>query len=316
MKNAIGADAAMVKPEVGTALVEQLLSQHYGEDIHQVEMLSGGNLSAVFAYTFRGANYVIHLSREKDAYLVEHYISDLLVTHGVPYPRKCGLGIFSDDLHYSISERMDGYVFNDLSQEQKRALLPEVAGLMYDIHQVPIQQTAGFGFVQADGSAAHADWESYVIDVFAEDQTGTFWENWHELFDTTFLEKDVFDECYARLMHYVPYNAPHRYLVHNDFHAWNILTNGQSLVGVIDSNALYGDFLIDFAIAEDVVYQYDAVPTFKAFYEERGIELPDFEQRLSGARLYKGLDGLRFYAKMGWKDSYDHLKKNLLRIHF
>ena len=50
------------------------------------------------------------------------------------------------------------------------------------------------------------------------------------------------------------------------------------------------------------------------FQEREGIVIPQFDQRLIGAYYYKGLDGLRFYAKMGRKDDYDHLKTFLLNL--
>ncbi|WP_342421667.1 hypothetical protein [Paenibacillus sp. FSL E2-0178] len=47
---------------------------------------------------------------------------------------------------------------------------------------------------------------------------------------------------------------------------------------------------------------------------EKGIIIPDFHERLTGARYFKGLDALRFYAKMGWDAAYRQLRDELLQL--
>jgi hygromycin-B 4-O-kinase len=115
---------------------------------------------------------------------------------------------------------------------------------------VKLGSTSGFGWIKPTGNGAFQTWKDYLVTSFAEDQTGKFWEGWYNLFQTTCLEKDVFDECYSRLMAYSAYNEPHRYFIHGDFHQWNILSDGQRITGIIDGNCAYGDFLVDLAILD------------------------------------------------------------------
>lgn len=152
------------------------------------------------------------------------------------------------------------------------------------------------------------------MSFFSEDQTGTFWEGWHDLFHTTCLEKDIFDECYTRLLAYSSYNEPHRYFIHGDFHPWNILSDCQRITGIIDGNCAYGDFLVDLATLEGTLGELDVVQAYWEYQEQEGIVIPNFQERLIGARYFKGLDGLRFFAKMGWNGAYDQLRDTLINL--
>jgi hygromycin-B 4-O-kinase len=217
-------------------------------------------------------------------------------------------------LTYSVSERLAGGMLADLPDERKGKLLPDLVRVISRMNQMDVSATKGFGWLDADGNGKYDSWQQYVVDFYKEDQTGSFWENWTDLFHTTFLEKDVFEECYARLMAFAPYNAPHRHFVHNDCHAWNLLTDGRTITGIIDANSAYGDYFVDLSIAETAIPGCDVMHAFKDEQERKGIEVIHFKERLLGAKYYKGLDALRFYAKMGWKDAYGNTRNQLLHL--
>ncbi|MBE1442652.1 phosphotransferase [Paenibacillus sp. OAS669] len=140
---------------------------------------------------------------------------------------------------------------------------------------------------------------------------GTFWEDWYSLFKTFCLEKDVFDECYNRLLAYSIYNEPHRYFIHGAFHQWNILSDGQRITGIIDSNGKCEDFLVDLATLDGHMKGFDVIQSYQIYQEQMDIPIPNFNERLIGAKYYNGLIGLRFYAKMGWNDAYFELRDEL-----
>ena len=41
--------------------------------------------------------------------------------------------------------------------------------------------------------------------------------------------------------------------------------------------------------------------------------IPDLDERIIGAKLYMGLESMRFYAKMGWNDPYE-LRDEMLSL--
>jgi hygromycin-B 4-O-kinase len=128
------------------------------------------------------------------------------------------------------------------------------------------------------------------------------------------LEKDVFDECYSRLLAYCTYNEPHRHFVHGDFHQWNVLCDGQRVTGIIDSNGKYGDFLIDLATLDWHMKYLNVTREYENYQRQMGNDIPNFKERWIGAMYYNGLIGLRFYAKMGWNDAYFKLRDELLSL--
>lgn len=192
--------------------------------------------------------------------------------------------------------------------------LPELMRLLTRMNHVEVGDSSGYGWIRSDGEGTYPTWRDYILDFFSEHQKGTFWEGWYDLFETTCLEREVFDECYARLIAYCSYNEPHRHFIHGDFHPWNILSDGRRITGIIDGNFAYGDFLVDLVTLRGTLGELDVVQAYRNYQEQAGNEIPNFEERLLGAQYFKGLDALRFYAKMGWTDAYRQLRTILLEL--
>ncbi|MCE5168217.1 hypothetical protein LQV63_02625 [Paenibacillus profundus] len=77
---------------------------------------------------------------------------------------------------------------------------------------------------------------------------------------------------------------------------------------------MYGDFLIDIATVEGAIPDRDVAQAFRIHYEKKESPISYFNERLIGARYFKGLDGLRFFAKMGWDHAYVELRDRLLSM--
>lgn len=304
---------AYEKPDLSVREVEHFLQNRYGGTVDSISHVTGGNLSRVFFFDVNGHGRVIRFSDLPDAFAFQHEMSNLLCSQGIKYQRFLEKGTLGS-LSYSIAERIEGSMLADAPEPAKRGLLPELAQVITQLNLADVRDSHGFGWVRASGSGDYASWSAYIADFYGEDQTGTFWENWTGLFRTSCLEKDVFDECYTRLTSYMAYNEPFRYLVHNDSHPWNILTDGRTITGIIDGNFVFGDFLIDLAIVERSLPYLPVIDTFRAHYEGIGLEVPHFHERLLGAYYYKGLDALRFYAKMGWTAAYEDTRNFLLQL--
>ncbi|MFK7693271.1 phosphotransferase family protein [Paenibacillus sp. HJGM_3] len=290
-----------------------MVRENTGLDVTDIIPMEGGNLSRVFSFRQAGKGFVIKFSDLDGAYATERFIADLLSGQGIPFPRCIGQGK-AGSLYYSISERVAGGNLIQCSAEEKRRQLPELMRLLTRMNHVEIGDSSGYGWIRSDGEGTYPTWRDYILDFFSEHQKGTFWEGWYDLFETTCLERDVFDECYARLIAYCPYNEPHRHFIHGDFHPWNIISDGRRITGIIDGNFAYGDFLVDLVTLRGTLGELDVVQAYRNYQEQAGIEIPNFEERLLGAQYFKGLDALRFYAKMGWTDAYRQLRTILLEL--
>ncbi|WP_336770855.1 phosphotransferase family protein [Paenibacillus sp. MMO-58] len=301
------------KPKLAVSEIEEVLRKHFGPGAAEITPLTGGNLSTVFSFVHEGNGYVVKFSELEGAYQTEGFVSDLLSVQGITFPRCLALGKYGP-LAYIIMERMGGRNLADYTVEQQASHLPELISILTKLAGVDVGSTNGFGWIGPDGNGTYASWKDFVIACNAEDQTGTFWENWHDLYRTSCLERDVYEEIYNRLMSCISYNEPHRGFIHGDFHQWNILSNGDCITGIIDGNFIYGDSLVDLAILDRHMPWSGAIKAYQGFQAKCGITIPNFKERLIGAYYFKGLDGLRFYAKMGWKDAYHSTRHFLLNL--
>lgn len=304
---------AYEKPIVDTKRIESIILKHFGPGAAEITPLAGGNLSSVFTFIHEGQHYVVKFSDLEGAYETERYISTLLAGKGIPYPRCFALGK-SDRLAYLILEKMNGRNLADFTAEEQLRLLPKLIGILTKLAVVDTSATSGYGWIGSDGNGAYDSWKEFVVAFNSEDQTGTFWENWYDLFRTSCLEKNVFEEIYNRMLDFVPYNEPYRGFVHGDFHQWNILSDGTRITGIIDGNYLYGDPLVDLAILDRHMPSSGVIQAYQDHLANLGVSIPFFKERLLGAYYYKGLDGLRFYAKMGWSDAYKGTRQFLLNL--
>lgn len=293
--------------------IQIIMNRHLGSATDAITNVKGGNFSSVHSFNLNEQEYVIRFASAEDSYINEPFIANLLSLQNVPYPKVFGIGR-EEGFDYCISERVRGIRFADLQPEQKVAVLPDLVKTMTNMNQVELGLLIGYGSLDSKYNGLHHSWDSYIKASFGEDHKGAFWENWYSLFSTSCLERDVFNECYARLLAFSKYNEPHRHFVHHDCHEWNILSDGQSITGIMDSNCIYGDFLIDVATIETAIPGKDVAEAFQLHYEEIGKEIINFKERLIGARYYKGLDGLRFFAKMGWDHAYRELRDKLLSL--
>jgi hygromycin-B 4-O-kinase len=304
---------AYEKPSLDMREIESVLLQHLGPGAVDITPLAGGNLSSVFAFVHEGKGYVVKFSDLEGAYKTESYVSDLLSGQGVPFPKCIALGKTSR-LAYMIMKKIDGRNLGDYTVEEQARQLPELIGILNKLAAVDIKATKGYGWIGSDGNGAYDTWKEFVVAFNAEDQEGTFWENWHDLYRTSCLEKDVFEEIYNRLLAYVPYNELHRGFIHGDFHQWNILSDGTRITGIIDGNCSYGDSLVDLAILDRHMPWSGVIQAYQDYQEKVEVSIPFFKERLLGAYYFKGLDGLRFYAKMGWSDAYMGTRQFLLNL--
>ncbi|MBO7744348.1 aminoglycoside phosphotransferase family protein [Paenibacillus sp. MWE-103] len=301
------------KPSLTMSEIEAVLRKHFGTGATEITPMAGGNLSSVFSFVHEGKGYCVKFSDLAGAYKTERYVSDLLSGQGIPFPKCLALGK-TGRLAYAIMERIEGRNLADCTEEEQARQLPDLMAILTRLAAVKVGATSGYGWIGPDGNGAYASWKDFVVAFNAEDQTGTFWENWHDLYRTSCLEKDVFEEIYHRLMDYVPYNESYRGFIHGDFHQWNILSDGTRITGIIDGNCMYGDFLVDLAILDRHMPRSGVVGKYQDVQAKAGIALPNFKERLLGAYYFKGLDGLRFYAKMGWKDAYQGTREFLLNL--
>lgn len=299
------------KPEMSIEMAKEILQEIESERVSDVTPIEMGELSKVFSYKKEDEELVIHFKNSKDIFEKVKWIYDRYASQ-LPIPRIKEIGTCGN-LHYSITAKAAGAPIITLAKEEIHRLVPELIEQFSTMNQAEVHES-GYGWVSPTGSASFHSWEECLASFFLEEQEG-FYHEWSLLFETSFLERDVFDAVYAKMMELAQYAPEQRYLVHGDFHLGNMLSDGHAITGIVDwEMAMYGDFMFDAAVMHLWAPNVKFPQRLREAWEEQGILIPHFEERLLCYQLFKGVDGLRFYAKKGDKPSYDFIKAHLLSL--
>ena len=137
------------------------------------------------------------------------------------------------DLKFSISEKAPGQVLVSLSESEIKQVLPDLVKRFTNITGVQVDQSKGYGWIRSTGDGSYSSWIEFIDSFFQEEQIG-FWHNWHKLFKTSFLEKDIFERIYSTMIDLAKCSPQETYLVHGDFHLGNMLADGSNITAVVD----------------------------------------------------------------------------------
>jgi hygromycin-B 4-O-kinase len=234
----------------------------------------------------------------------ELFIQRLLAASPVPVAPILHVGRLGD-LHYAISRRMVGAPLTALPPGAFEDVFPALVQTLDDIHAVDISATSGFGIFGDNGVGFFPSWRASLASIREEEPEWDFYGKWHTLYETTFLERDVWDAIYERMMEMLAVCPEERSLVHGNYGFGNVLAENGRITAVLDwLDAKYGDFLFDVAWLDFWSTELNLRGRFATRYAERGIAMPHYDERILCYQCYIALDGLRFFAKRQSEDSY------------
>jgi len=292
-----------------------VLREHFGDGVEAVESLTGGFFSRAYAVSAGGREYVVRLnaaahaaeSFAKDDYAWRHFASPDL-----PIPRVVAIGETDAD-QYAISERVAGRTLMDCSAAERRTALPALLDTLEVMGNVGVGGSTGYGDWDGGGNARFASWQAFLADIIENHPEG-YYKDWHRFLRNGFIERDVFETVYERMLQLAEGCPDMRALIHNDYQFENVIVDGGRVTGVIDwANALYGDPLYDVAWL-------GWISIHPGWWYEDGIEIlrdrfgyaTDFDTRITCYELHIGLDHLRFYATTDRRDDYEYCRDWLL----
>lgn len=301
-----------VKPEVAEATVLDLIATHLPGRVEQVETMPGGPIAQTFAFAVDGHAYILRFTAHMGANLdKELFIQRLLAGSRVPFARILHVSRLGT-LHYAISERMPGDPLTTLSPEQYAATIPALMQTLDEIHAVDVSATTGHGIFSDDGTGFFPSWRACLAYIREKEPEWDFYGQWHRLFETTFLEHDVWEALYARMVELLDLCPEARYLVHGGYGYGNVLAQGGRVTAVLDwLDAKYGDFLFDVASLDIWDPARKIAGRFAEHYEQMGLETPHYGERVLCYQCYMALDALRFFAKTGQHDSYQWIRARI-----
>lgn len=293
--------------------IKEMLRRLFGNETIELIPVDRGNVKNVSFFTHKNTEYVLSLSESNKANFHNKYLSELLMKNNINIKKLISSGYYNE-FYYEIHTKIVGETLRDISGERFYKLLPKIALNLKKINCIDISNCEGFGWFDENGQGAYASLQDFLQGFFHEKQSG-YWKNWYELFEGDILDRDIFQNLYDTMLAMSKYCEGRRYLVHGDFHLGNIIMDDDKITGIIDwDNAMYGDFIYDIATLQGTLPQYNIAEMFKEYYEANNTRIPYFDERFKCMSLCKGLDSLRFFAKHGWKESYNSVLQYLKEL--
>ena len=217
-----------IKPVIEDSVIRALLGDLFEQPIHTLAPVEGGQMSQTRAFQVGDVAYILRFTTSdlEEGYQKDAFIYNNFASPNLPVPPIVKIGQH-EDLHYAISEKMPGNILSALTRETYNKTLASIIQTLCAIHQSDISQWAGYGAIDVNGMGTASSWKNFIAAIKHEQHQGSFYGEWHSLFETTILERDFFDTVYAHMMHLRDACPEERYLLHGDFGYDNVLAEGE-----------------------------------------------------------------------------------------
>jgi hygromycin-B 4-O-kinase len=290
-----------VKPTIEYQAVTALLREELRIDFANLKEVDGGLIARTYALELEGRPYVLQFTAHNmsQGCLNERFFSERFRQMEIPVRNVLYEGDFTG-LHYTIAEKVQGKGLNQLPWDEFTAVLPSVMDLLMRIASIDTSDTTGYGWLDVDGTGMFASWRAYLCQIKNE-EPGMFYDRWHSLFDSTFLDRKVFDHYFNKMEDLIDQTPSRRELVHGGFGYGNLLVKDGRITAVLDwQDARYGDPVFDLAYMTDWFdggTQEACINVYKQSLEKFGRQETNLQDRIKCYRYFMGIDGLRFAAK-------------------
>jgi len=295
-----------LRPEVEDREILDLLARHFDSPVEHLERVKGGQIARTFAFDVGSERFILRINRRLGANVEkEAFVTRLLAGSGIPIPTIVHHGRMGAGLFFSISREIAGTPLSALDRPGIEALTPALIEMLDAIHAIDVRHTSGYGPAGDDGNGLFPTWRRSLMAVRDEEPEWDFYGKWHVMFETTILERDVFDRCFEQMERLLSFCPEDRSFIHGNVGFGNVLAQGGRITAVLDwQEAGYGDFLYDIAHLD--FWDVDAgwVDLIRDHYDQRGLAVPAFHERVHCYQLHTGLNALRFFAKREDEEAY------------
>ena len=295
-----------LRPSVDPQAVTEIVESCSGRTPQAISQVSSGLISATYECVVPGSTLIAQFTPPNMSVglAVERAFRDRLALAGVPLREVVGDGEH-EGLKWTVTRKASGRSMASLGPAEYRAALPSAFDTLAAIASVDVSDSIGFGWFGFTGNGSHDTWGEHLGFV-ADEEPGMFFGNWHDLFDTTFLEADRFKHYLSRMMDMLRGLSTPRQLVHGGFGYDNVLIENGRVSAVLDwQDARFGDSLFDLAYMDFWPSGLDLAAMFEGHCSDRGIHFEDYQDRVTCYKYYIGLDSMRFFAKTDNRAAYD-----------
>lgn len=190
-----------------------------------------------------------------------------------------------------------GQLINNRSNEQLEALLPHIFDAIFRTASADISSLEGFGELDENHRLPCRSMEEFIREAFRDD-LDDYWYHWRDMFKTTSLSEEFFEEIFSRALKYTPFCEKQRYLTNGNTYFGNIVAEGDKIAFSDWSRAGVMDFMIDF-VCMDLHKPWLRVPErLWEYAAERNIPLPDFHQRFLCMAYFRGIGSLLWHTSI------------------
>jgi hygromycin-B 4-O-kinase len=306
-----------LRPIIEQEQVLALLRQHFTEPITHLVPVEGGQLARTFAFRTGEQDYILRFNSADHlpiSFAKEASLSQTIASPHIPIPRVTQVGRWRD-LYFAISHRVPGQMVEKLPVQEVMQLVPALIATLYAIHQVDVSQRKNYGVFNEQGVGLSPDWRSSLLRVQEEEEEWDYFGKWHHMFEDTFLERDLFDDLFQRMVRLLDYCPAERYLVHGNYSLRNILTHEGKLTGVVDwLDAKYGDFVYDMAGLDFWIPELRMRERCQHYYQQRLGVIPFYEKRVLCYECYIAMSAMRFFAKKRDEQAYQWTRRRILQL--
>lgn len=262
----------MKKTKINTSQLHDI-ADHIGLDPYCTSFvrISEGQESEAFLLCSNNKRLVLRVNRDINGFLKDKVAHERFSTPELAIPRVVHAAWY-DTLHaYCASELASGFTVQDADH----MILNKLATLVDRAHEnitksKPLGE--GYGPFDPSGNAPFQSWNQYLRSSI---ECLTFPTECPEV-DLPLIRMalNTYDELVDRCPEI-------RCLVHADFGANNLLTNGRTITGVIDwETALYGDPIYDVAIASVWAFHLKCMEVQFAYWEVKYSGIENYAERI------------------------------------
>lgn len=195
-----------------------------------------------------------------------------------------------------------GQLINNRTNEQLEALLPHIFDAIFRTASADISSLEGFGELDENHRLPCRSMEEFIREEFRDD-LDNYWYHWRDMFKTTALSEDFFEDIYGRALKYAPFCEKHRHLTNGNTYFGNIVAEGDKIAFSDWSRAGVMDFMIDF-VCMDLHKPWLKVPErLWEYAKQRHIPLEDFHQRFLCMAYFRGFGSLLWHTSIEDADS-------------
>jgi hygromycin-B 4-O-kinase len=292
------------KTKIEESKAEEFINDYFGAGNIKLEPIGWGEESQAYYFSFDEKDYVLRLSKHGNLeYLKDQIVHREFSSNELPAPEVIDIGSVEDDLSFVITKRVLGKTLNEFSVDEVKSLNSDIVAVLAEIHKLKAPGE-GYGGWGLNRNGPFKTWKEYLLASLEQDQEEA---KLKEFYDES-LHRSVKEEI--RKM--IPYCPEERSILHGDFGALNILSDGFRITGVIDwGDSLYGDPLKDVASWAE---RDGFIEEIKNYYGKNGGIPEYFDERIKCYKLLNAYGALWFYAYSDQEKSYKKCAENLTKL--